>query len=175
MTDSARAAAAASPRRRSFFNWKIALAALVVIVINAAGAGYYLYFLRQAPARQAAAAEPALPFYLKVKPFVVSLKSSDGTAHFVQVGVNLTLPGPAVGKLINAILPEVQDQLRITALRFRPGEIETPAGIAKMRAAMTADLNHLLLRRLGAERIKQANAGSTAAVRNIYFSQLVIE
>lgn len=155
--------------------WKI-LALAVVVLAAAAGGGYYeLVMRRPAPRQQAAQNEPPLPFYLEVKPLVVSMEGSGGETHFVQIGVNLTLSGAAAGNLVNAMMPEVEDSLRLVALSFKVEDITTPAGVDKMRSRMTADLNRMLLQRLGADRITQVNAGQKQLVRHLYFSQLIIE
>ncbi|HTT78246.1 MAG TPA: flagellar basal body-associated FliL family protein [Stellaceae bacterium] len=154
------------------------LIVLAVLLLAAAGGGYYYYYVvrRSAPhGMHAASTEPPLPFYMAVKPFVVSMPGSGSDTHFVQIGVNLTLSGAAAGNLVTAMMPEVEDALRLSALSFKVSDITTPAGVDKLRAKMTADLNQMLLQRLGAERIMGADGGSKNIVRNIYFSQLIIE
>jgi flagellar basal body-associated protein FliL len=161
---------------RSLFGWKAIVLLAVVLAAAAGGAGYYFLVLR-APVHneQAAPKEPPLPFYLEVKPFVVSMSGNDGATHFVQIGVNLTLSGTSLGNLVTAMLPEVEDTLRLTALSFKVNDITTPEGVDKMRARMTADLNRMLLQRLGAARIVGRNDGRKEVVQNIYFSQLIVE
>lgn len=179
MSDTAKAAgrrAGQDGTARSFWSWKIIAVVLALLAAAAGGAAYWFLVERTSgQSRPAVAAEPVLPFYLEVKPLVVSMRGSDGAAHIVQLGVNLTLSGGAVGKLVDAMQPEVQDAMRLTALSFQVDDIETPAGIEKMRAKMTADVNRMLRQRLGAERIAGVNAGRKDAVQNIYFSTLVIE
>jgi flagellar basal body-associated protein FliL len=168
------AVAAAGPR--SFLSGRN-LIVLAVLLLAAAGGGYYYYFVMRSPVHDthAVKTEPALPFYLEVKPFVVSMAGGGSDTHFVQVGVNLTLSGAAAGNLVTAMMPEVEDMLRLSALSFKVSDITTPAGVDKMRAKMTADLNHMLLQRLGAARVMQVDGGSNNMVRNIYFSQLIVE
>ncbi|HTV88274.1 MAG TPA: flagellar basal body-associated FliL family protein [Stellaceae bacterium] len=167
---------AASAGRRGFpGGWKIIALALAVLAA-AAGGGYYEFVMRRPPpGPQAARQEPPLPFYLEVKPLVVSMSGDGSETHFVQIGVNLTLSGAAAGNLVSAMMPEVDDSLRLTALSFKVEDITTPSGVDKMRSRMVADLNRMLLRRLGAERIMQVNLGQKDLVQHIYFSQLIIE
>ena len=157
--------------------FRMAMALVLVAVLAAAGGAFYVFFWHShaAGGRRVGSPAAALPVFLEVKPFVVSMAGAGGNSHFVQVGVTLTLSGPALGPLIKAVLPEVKDAMRQTMLAFKADEIMTPAGVDKLRNAMTAKVNHLLLRRLGAERIKAANGGRTDAVRNIYFSTLIVE
>ncbi|MGH7038616.1 MAG: flagellar basal body-associated FliL family protein [Stellaceae bacterium] len=152
------------------------LGAIALLLVIIAGGGAYFYLGRaRADHSQLAKAEAPLPFYLKVKPFVVSLNNGSGIPHFVQLGVTLSLSGPALGHLIEAVLPEVEDAMRQTLLAFKVEDITTPAGVDKLRKAMIANVNHVLLLQPGAARIKEANAGRAEAVRNIYFTTLTIE
>jgi flagellar basal body-associated protein FliL len=153
------------------------LIVLAVLLLAAAGGGFYYYVVMRGATHRTHAVqkEPPLPFYLMVKPFVVSMAGSGSDTHFVQIGVNLTLSGAAAGNLVTAMMPEVEDTLRLSALSFKVSDITTPAGVDKMRAKMTADLNRMLLQRLGAARIMQVDGGVKNMVRHIYFSQLIIE
>lgn len=166
-------AKAGAPRKRSR---SLLLAAIALLLVIIAGGGAYVYLGRASASHdRIAKAEAPLPFYLDVKPFVVSLNNGEGIPHFVQLGVTLSLSGPVLGKLITAVLPEVQDAMRQTLLAFKVEDITTPAGVDKLRKAMIANVNRVLLQQFGAARIKEANAGRSEAVRNIYFTTLTIE
>ncbi|HZU88097.1 MAG TPA: flagellar basal body-associated FliL family protein [Stellaceae bacterium] len=93
----------------------------------------------------------------------------------MQIGVNLTLSGSALGALVGAVQPEIEDTMRQTVLAFKVEDITTPAGVDKLRKAMTTNVNRVLLRRLGPQRIKEVNGGEADAVRNVYFTTLVVE
>jgi flagellar FliL protein len=182
MSDGAPAAAvgrgaASGPSRRG---WRIILlAAIVLIVAGSGGAGYYYYLsLGRAASEGAHAAqtEPRLPFYLEIKPLVVSMQGGDdGETHLVQLGVDLTLSGAPAGSLVTALLPEIADALRLSVLSVKLSDITTPSGVDKLRARMTTDLNRMLRQRLGADRIAEVSGGRRDLVQNIYFSQLIIQ
>jgi flagellar basal body-associated protein FliL len=165
-----------APRRGLLGSWKI-IALAVLLLAGAGGGGYYYRFVMHGAAhpQQAIKQEPPLPFYLEIKPLVVSMSAGGSETHFVQIGVNLTLSGASAGNLVTAMLPEVQDTLRLSALSFKTADITTPAGVDKMRARMIADVNRMMLQRLGAERIEAVNTGHKELVHNIFFSQLIIE
>src|SRR5438128_6298379 len=117
-------ATAVSGRRggRGLRSWKIVVILLVLIAAIGGGAGYWYFFLRERTlAANAPIPEPEapLPFYLEIKPFVVSMVSSAGTPHFVQLGLNLTLSGTTAGNAVTAVLPEVQDAMRQTVLAYK--------------------------------------------------------
>jgi flagellar basal body-associated protein FliL len=155
---------------------KVLIAVLVALAAIAGGGGYwYLLPSHSAAPVKEQAAEP--PFYLELKPFVVSIANDSGTPHFVQFGLNLALSDKAAGDALSAILPEVQDELRQTALSFKVEDIVTPSGVDRLRQAMIASANHLLLRRLGAAGVARLNRGDKngAIVRGLYFTTLIVE
>jgi flagellar basal body-associated protein FliL len=179
MTDLNETAAAAVDRRdrgSPFRSWKILALLVLALAAGAGAAGYWLLMPRHsAELAKDPAAEP--PFYLELKPFVVSIANDAGTPHFVQLGLSLELSGKDAGNAVSAILPEVQDTMRQTALGFRVEDIVTPAGVDRLRQAMVAADNHLLLQRLGAAEVKRLNSGKTngGVVQNLYFSTLIVE
>ena len=161
-------------------SWLLLIVILIVLIVAAAGGGGYWFFVvgqRTASGAQVREPEAPLPFYLEVKPFVVSMVNSTGAPHFVQLGLNLTLPGSEAGSVVTGVLPEVQDAMRQTVLTFKVEDIVTPPGIEKMREALIANVNQVLLQRFGADRIKRLNGDETqgAVVRNIYFTTLIVE
>jgi flagellar basal body-associated protein FliL len=176
MADSGNAAVARNGTR-SFLGWKvIALAGVLLAVVVGGGAGYLYFFQPKVAVRAGAEPDAPAPVYLELKPFVVSLMmSGDDATHFVQLGATLTLSGAPAGKIVEAYLPEVEDTMRQTVLGFKIGDVTTAAGVDKLRAAMTANVNRLLLQRLGAARIERENSGEKNLVRNVFFSTLVVE
>jgi flagellar basal body-associated protein FliL len=72
-------------------------------------------------------------------------------------------------------LPEIADRLRLTMLADTLKDITTPAGVDRLRVQMTTDLNHMLHERLGAERIAAVADRHHDLVKNIYFSQLIVQ
>lgn len=178
MSQAETAAAPKAGRRSARLLIMVALLLVLVLVLVGAGGGAFYFFFWHRPAghgRYAARQEAPLPFYLTIKPFVVTMGGGDGGSHFVQVGATLTLAGPALGALIKAVSPEVQDAMRQTILAFKVADIMTPAGVDKLRKAMTAKVNRVLLRQLGAGRIKAIAGGGADAVRNVYFTTLIVE
>jgi flagellar FliL protein len=171
---------ASSGRGRAglFASWKL-IAVLVLVFAGAGGAaGYFFLFERSTPGNEKTPInELPLPSYVTIKPFVVTMTNSAGIPHFVQLGLDLNLPDPTAGNMVTAVMPEVQDTIRQTLLRFQVDDIVTPAGIDKMRAALLVSVNQVLFQRLGAERVKRLSGGEAigGVVRNIYFSTLIVE
>ena len=167
------------PGRSVFRSWKMIAVLLVFLGASAGGAGYWYFFLRPSagPAGgEIAKPEASLPFYLEIKPFVVTIANNAGTPHFVQVGVNLALPGSDAGNAVTAVLPEVQDAIRQTAVAFKADDIVTPAGIDKLRQAVIANANGVLLQRLGPERVGRLTGERNGGlIQHLYFTTLIVE
>jgi flagellar basal body-associated protein FliL len=155
----------------------IALSAL--LVLGGAGGAVWYYLLGGKAYLSGAnkVAEAPLPYFLEMKPFVVSVPSKAGPSRFVQLGLSLELAGAESGTLITAILPQVQDALRQSVLGFKADDLQDQASLEKVRTAMLTSLNKALLTDLGPGRIEKAAPGkpTNAMVHAIYFSQLIVE
>lgn len=156
------------------------LIGLVVLLLIGGGAAVWYFFLGGSShfsPQQQKAAEAPLPFFLDLKPLVVSLPSGTGTPHFVQLGVSLQLPRAAAGDMVTAVLPEIQDAMRQTLLGFKTDDLQSPDGVNKVRKAMTEHLNEVMTRVLGPERVAKMTdgTGNGAFVENILFSTLIVE
>ena len=174
--DAGGAAASEASGGRGLFFW-IKIAALGLVVLLAAGAGWY-FFLggRGNPGATAKVEpEPALPFFVEIKPFVVTMPNAEGQMHYVQLGINLKMTGAAAGDAVAAVLPEVQDSIRQAVLGYKLEDIQTADGVDKMRQLLVARVNDVLQHALGSERVKRLSAREGGMVQNIYFTTLVIE
>jgi len=164
--------------RSSLLKWGL-FGLVGLVVLGAGGAVWYLFLGGREHFFPPAAkeAEAPLPYFMEVKPIVVSMPSKSGTMHFVQVGVSLQLPRPAAGEMVGALLPEVQDSMRQTLLAFKSEDLQTPEGVDNMRRIMIQHLNDTMAVVLGAERVAKLTAGSPngAFVQNVLFSTLIIE
>ena len=167
------------PRGRSpLLKW--GLIGLLLLVLIGAGGGVWYFFLGGSAyfsAQPQKEVEVPLPYFVDLKPFVVSMPNGNGTPHFVQLGVSLQLPRAAAGAMVTAILPEIQDAMRQTLLGFKTDDLQTPAGVDKVRRAMTEHLNEVMIRVLGTERIAKLTAGppNGVFVQNVLFATLIVE
>jgi flagellar basal body-associated protein FliL len=166
------------PRKRSWM--KLAVMLLVGLLVVGGAGGAVWYFLLGGKAYLAGGekkVETPLPYFLEMKPFVVSVPSKAGPSRFVQLGFGLQLAGPESGTLITAILPQVQDAIRQTVLGFKADDLQDQASLEKVRQAVLANLNKTLLAVLGQERIEKAAPGkpANAMVHAIFFQQLIVE
>jgi flagellar protein FliL len=151
-----------------------------LLVLAAAGGGAWYFYLSD-PARHLSEKPPAddhpLPSYLEIKPIVVSMVSTEGIFHYVQLGLNLTLSDTAASEAVAAVMPEIQDVIRQTLLGFKVDDVATAVGIDNVRGALLANVNQVLLQRLGAERVRRLKGGEgkNGVVQRIHFSTLVVE
>jgi flagellar protein FliL len=164
--------------RSPLVKWGL-IGVVVLALLGTGGAGWYFFLGGReyfAP-RQAKEVEAPLPYFLDLKPFVVSMPSSSGTPHFVQLGVSLQLPRSAAGEMVTAILPEIQDAMRQTLLGFKSDDLQTPDGVNRVRKAMTEHLNEVMTRVLGSERVAKLTSGApnSAFVQNVLFATLIVE
>jgi flagellar protein FliL len=163
--------------RSSLLKW--ALTGVVVLLLIGIGGAAWYFFLggkeHFAP-REAKAAEAPLPTFMDLKAFVVSMPNASGTPHFVQMGISLQLPRAGAGEMVTAVLPEIQDAMRQTLLGFKSDDLQTPAGVDKVRKAMVERLNQVMDRVLGAERVAKLTAGTDRPfVQNLLFATLIVE
>jgi flagellar FliL protein len=162
--------------RSSLLKW--ALIGLIALLLLGGGgfAAWYFLLASHAPPHPKEVEAP-LPYFLDLKPFVVSLPNKSGTPHFVQLGISLQLPREAAGEVVKAVLPEFQDAMRQTLLGYKTDDLQTPAGVDTVRKAMTEHLNQTAARVLGAERIAKLTAGTSAPVfvQNVLFATLIVE
>jgi flagellar basal body-associated protein FliL len=181
MTDIDQAAALDldEPHGRSpLVKWGL-IGVVVLALIGGGGAVWYFFLGGSAHfgAQQAKPVEAPLPYFMDLKPFVVTLPSSSGTPHFVQLGISLQLPRTAAGEMVTAVLPEIQDAMRQILLGFKSDDLQTPDGVNKVRQMMKAHLNEVMARVLGPERIAKLTegTGSQDFIQNILFSTLIVE
>src|SRR3984957_7364073 len=133
--------------RTPLVKWGVIGLALLVL-IGAGGAVWYFFLGGRAP-QQPKQIEAPLPYFLDLKPFVVSLPSASGTPHFVQLGISLQWPPAAAGEMVTAVLPEIQDAMRQTLLGYKSEDLQTPEGVNKVRKAMIDHLNAVMTHVLG--------------------------
>jgi flagellar protein FliL len=162
----------------SLLKWMLIVVVVLLLAIVGAAAWYFFLGGKEhfAP-QQAKAVEAPLPYFMDLKPFVVSLPNSNGSPHFVQLGISLQLPRSAAGEMVTAVLPEIQDSMRQTLLNYKTDDLQTPAGVDKVRKAMTERLNETITRALGPERIAKLTDGSPSPgfVQNVLFATLIVE
>ncbi|HVH81908.1 MAG TPA: flagellar basal body-associated FliL family protein [Stellaceae bacterium] len=164
------------PGRSPLLKWGL-IGLVVLLLLGSGGGAAWYFFLGARPSQAAKEVEVPLPVFVDLKPFVVSMANSNGTPHFVQLGVSLQLPRAGAGEMVTAVLPEIQDAMRQTLLGFKSEDLQTPAGVDRVRKAMTEHLNEVMVRVLGPERIAKLTAGAPRPgfVQNVLFATLIVE
>ncbi|MBV9826690.1 MAG: flagellar basal body-associated FliL family protein [Alphaproteobacteria bacterium] len=178
MSDASGAVAAAPSAKGAGKSKMLMLVAAALLAVGLGGGAYWFLVMSRAPTGggDGKAAESPLPFTVAVKPFVVSMAGSDGTSHFVQLGVNLQVPGAHAGDVVTTILPQLQDAMRQTVLTMKSDDLQTVPGINKMRAAMLSQINEALGEVLGTKRVTELSGGDKIpVVQNIFFTTLIVE
>jgi flagellar protein FliL len=167
----------AEPRGRSSMMKWVLIGVVLLVVLGGGGFAAWYFLLGGHAPQQAKEVEAPLPFFMDLKPFVVSLNNANGTPHFVQLGVSLQLPRSAAGDMVTAVLPEFQDTIRQTLLGFKTEDLQSQAGVDKVRKAVTEQLNQTATRVLGADRVNKLTTGAPNGnfVQNVLFATLIVE
>jgi flagellar protein FliL len=165
------------PRGRSSLMKWVLIGIFALALLGGGGFAAWYFLLGGHAPKEAKEAEAPLPYFMDLKPFVVSMPNGSGTSHFVQLGVSLQLPRSAAGEMVTAVLPEFQDAMRQTLLGFKSDDLQSSAGVDKVRKAMTEHLNQTATRVLGPERIAKLTAGAPnqVFVQNVLFATLIVE
>jgi flagellar protein FliL len=170
--------AASEPKKKRSKLKLIIFILLPLLLLGGGGGGVYFYMFAGADDNKPKE-EPELPApsFVDVKPFVVSLKADDGSMHFAQIALSLRVPGAPAVEAVNQVLPEVQDTMRLIVLSHKADQLETSDGVDKLRVELLGGVNGVLKNALGATKLKKLTGSDTddAVVKNVYFSNLVIE
>jgi flagellar protein FliL len=163
-----------TPKKRSKLKLLIFILLPLLLVGGAGGAYFFLMSAPKAPGGPKEAA-PAQPFFVEVKPFVVTVKATDGSMHYVQIALSLKVPDEAAVAAVGTIMPEIQDMIRQAVLGFKIDDLQTQDGVNKLRNSITAGSNRVFLQALGPQKIEKLGGTAGMLVRNVYFQNLVIE
>lgn len=166
-------APAAAPKKRG--KRKLFMLAGVVLILLSGGGGAYFYLFAGAKPGAPKEAAPAQPFFVEVKPFVVTMKAADDSMHYVQLALSLKVPGEEAVAAANTVMPEILDMIRQAVLGFKIDDLQTQEGVEKLRSVLLAQSNRVLLQALGKDKVATLGATSGALVSNVFFQNLVIE
>jgi flagellar FliL protein len=155
---------------------KLIIIVAVALLVVAGGGGGAWFFLLSAPSKAGPKElAPTQPYFVDVKPFVVTMKDEEGGMHYVQIALSLKVPGEDAVAAAGSVMPEILDMIRQAVLGFKLDELQTPDGVNKLRAAITTGTNRVLLRSLGGDKIARLGGTAGMLVGNVYFQNLVIE
>ncbi|HTZ34525.1 MAG TPA: flagellar basal body-associated FliL family protein [Stellaceae bacterium] len=160
----------------SWLKWVLIAVVALALLGGGGGAAWYFFMGGRDHAQPKKEVEAPLPYFLDLKPFVVSMPSGTGNSHFVQLGMSMQLPRAAAGDMVTAVLPEIQDATRQTLLLYKTEDLQNPEGVNKVRKALIERLNGVVARVLGPDRIAKMTDGANGVfVQNILFSTLIVE
>lgn len=155
------------------------LAGLVVAAAAAAAGGWHFWQHRKA----VIAAEPPQPVYVTIRPFVVTVLDDTQATRFVQVGVDLEVTSQHAATRVQEVLPAIQDAIRLKILQSKLSDVTSPQGVEALRKALIAQANNAVDATFDAPPSAHAAPGKPgqhappppALVRNLYFTELVVE
>lgn len=167
---------AARRRTRKSGRWLVILVGLVVVAAGAAG-GWYYWQHRKTTVAEA----PPQPIYVVIKPFVVTTLDDNQATRFVQVGVDLEVADKAAQERVEQALPAIQDAIRLQILQSKVAEVTSPQGVEQLRKLLIAQANNTVDTVLPlpadphAPKPKPGQPAATPPVRNVFFTELVVE
>lgn len=165
-----------TPKKRGKLKLIIIIVVAVVVILGGAGGAYmFLFAGGDAKQKETKEAAPPAPFFVEVKPFVVTMKATDDSMHYVQIALSLKVPNEEAVAATGTVMPEIQDMIRQAVLGFKIDELQTQDGVNKLRIAVTTGSNKVLLIALGAQKIDKLGGKAGMLVNNVYFQNLVIE
>ena len=168
-------AEAAPPKKRGKLKLLILIGLALVIVAGAGGAYFFMFSGGSTKPGASKEAPPPQPFFVEIKPFIITMKASDGSLHYVQLALSLKVPNEDAVTAANAVMPEILDMIRQSVLGFKIDDLQTQDGVNKLRSAIAGGSNRVLLTALGTEKIKALGGTAGMLVKNVYFQNLVIE
>jgi len=165
-----------APKKRGKLKLIIIVLVALIVILGGAGGGYmFLFAGGDAKQKEAKETAPPAPFFVEVKPFVVTMKAADGSMHYVQIALSLKVPNEEAVAAAGTVMPEIQDMIRQAVLGFKIDELQTQDGVNKLRTAVTTGSNKVLLVALGAQKVDKLGGKAGMLVNNVYFQNLVIE
>jgi flagellar protein FliL len=165
---------AEAPKKRGKLKL-IIIVVVALVVLGGAGGAYFFMFAGSKPSDAKKEITPAQPFFVEVKPFVVTVKAADGSMHYVQIALSLKVPNEEASAAATTVMPEIQDMIRQAVLGFKIDELQTQEGVNKLRVVVTTGSNRVLLLALGSQKIEKLGGTAGMLVNNVFFQNLVIE
>jgi len=169
---------APAPRRRPRRLRRGLFMVVGLVVIAAAGAGGWYFWQHK---KTAFAAAPPQPLYVVIKPFVVTMLDDNQATRFLQVGVDLEVADKRAADRVEQTLPAIQDAIRLAILQSKISEVTSPQGVEKLRHELIAQANNTVNTVLDpppdphAPKPKLGQPVAPPSVRNVYFTELVVE
>jgi flagellar FliL protein len=164
-----------APKKRGKLKLLIIIVVALVVILGGGGGAYFFLFAGSKEPGKAREVVPAQPFFVEVKPFVVTVKAADGSMHYVQIALSMKVPNEDAVAAAATVMPEIQDMIRQAVLGFKIDDLQTQEGVNKLRVAVTTGSNAVLLRALGAQKLDKLGGTAGMLVSNVYFQNLVIE
>lgn len=176
---------AARRRTRRLGRRLVMLVGLLAVAAGATVGGWYYWQHKKAMV----VAAPVKPIYVVIKPFVVTMLDDNQATRFVQVGVDLEVTDKAAADRVQQVLPAIEDAIRLQILQSKLAEVTSPQGVEQLRKALIVQANHAVETTLDpppdphAPKPQPTTTTTTTpsqppappAVRNLYFTELVVE
>ncbi len=150
---------------------------LVLLLLIATGGGAAWWFLlrpQMAPSPEALAAEKEKHMhFISLEPFVTNLASQDGSAHYLQVKIDLKTFDPKADEQVNAMMPEIRNAILKILAGQAANQVGTVAGREALRRQILDEVNELLETRGGI--LSHPKTAKSPPIAGVYFTAFVVQ
>ena len=151
---------------------------LLILLLLAGGGGAAWWFLvrpHMKPNAEALAAEKEKHMrFISLEPFVTNLATQDGSAHYLQIKIDLKTFDPDAEGQVNAMMPEIRN----TILKILAGQMANQVGTVAGREALRMqilDAVNGLLETHGGIVPRPAKNEKSPPIAGVYFTAFVVQ
>ena len=149
---------------------------LLVLLLLIAGGAVWWFLLRPhtAPSPEALAAEKEKHMhFISLEPFVTNLASQDGSAHYLQVKIDLKTFDPKTDEQVNTMMPEIRNTILKILAGQAANQVGTVAGREALRRQILDAMNELLETRGGM--LPPPKGAKSSPIVGVYFTAFVVQ
>lgn len=152
------------------------LVLLIIVLLLAGGGAAWWFLLRPGMGKnpEAIAAEKEKQMhFISLEPFVTNLATQDGSAHYLQVKIDLKSFDPKVDAQVDAMMPEIRNAILKILAGQMANQVGTVAGREALRQQILGAVNELLLTRGGI--LPHPKTAKSPPIAGVYFTAFVVQ
>ncbi len=158
--------------RKKVLRWLFVL--LIVAGVGGGAAWWFLLRPQAAPSAETLAAEKEKQMrFISLEPFVTNLATQDGSAHYLQVKIDLKTFDPKTAEQVNTMMPEIRNAILKILAGQMANQVSTVAGREALRLQILGALNGLLETRGGI--VPHPQPAKSPPIAGVYFTAFVVQ
>ena len=148
---------------------------LLLLLVGGGAAWWFLVRPHMKPNAEALAAEKEKHMhFISLDPFVTNLATQDGSAHYLQVKIDLKTFDPEAEGQVNAMMPEIRNAILKILAGQMANQVGTVAGREVLRAQILEAVNGLLETHGGIV-ARPAKNEKSPPIAGVYFTAFVVQ